>query len=328
MSPSLRGYVRIAVTEAPVMRGPVFSLGQRLLVIVRSVLVLVALAALLGGIACERQVSSDKLTVVATIFPLADFVKNVAGDNVEVVTLLPAGANPHTYDMTPRNVKVIADAKLLVMNGAGLDFWVEKVGAAARSDLLVVDTSTTLEKEGLLLSGDADDAGGHNPHFWLDPELAQKQVAAIAEALATVDPTNRDVYLGNAAKYIDQLKSLDAEISAVTDNFSIREFISSHPSWEYFAQKYALAEVAVIEQAPGREDYSVKYTIKVIDAVKEHDVKVIFAEVQFSTKSADTIAYDTGAEVLLLDSIGGVSGRDSYIAMMRYNVGLMAEAMQ
>jgi zinc transport system substrate-binding protein len=286
------------------------------------------LAALLGGMACRPEESSGKLKVVATIFPLADFVKNVAGDNVEVVTLLPAGANPHTYDMTPRNVKSMADAKLLIMNGAGLDFWVEKVGAAGRSDLLVVDTSTTLEKEGLLLAGDADDAGGHNPHFWLDPELAQKQVAAIAEALATADPTNKDVYLGNAAKYIDQLKSLDEEIRGVTDNFSNREFISSHPSWTYFAQRYGLVEAAVIEQAPGREDYSAKYTMKVIDAVKEHDVKVIFAEVQFSTKSADTIAYDTGAKVLLLDSIGGVPGRDSYIAMMRYNVGLMAEAMQ
>ena len=328
MSPSLRGCARIAVTSGAVEDGNGLEVVKRTTVVARTLLVVVLLLVLVGAVGCKPSASSDKLTVVATIFPLADFVKNVAGDNVEVVTLLPAGANPHTYDITPRNVKTIADAKVLVMNGAGLDFWVEKVGAAARSDLLVVDTSTTLEKEGLLLAGDADDAGGHNPHFWLDPELAQKQVAAIAEALATVDPTNKDVYLGNAAKYIDQLKSLDEEISVVTDNFSSREFISSHPSWKYFAQRYALAEVAVIEQAPGREDYSVKYTMKVIDAVKEHDVKVIFAEVQFSTKSADTIAHDTGAKVLLLDSIGGVSGRDSYIAMMRYNVGLMAEAMQ
>jgi zinc transport system substrate-binding protein len=182
--------------------------------------------------------------------------------------------------------------------------------------------------EKALLAGDADDEGGHNPHFWLDPALAQRQVEAIASALIMVDPDNKAFYLENASNYIAELRSLDEEIKGVTDSFSIRKFITSHPSWIYFAQRYGLDQAAVIEEAPGKEDTSAEYIAQVIDTARDLNIKVIFAELQFSTKSADTIAHDTGAKVLLLDSIGGVSGRDSYIAMMRYNVGLMAEAMQ
>jgi zinc transport system substrate-binding protein len=307
-----------------------FKMGRRVTITVRVLLVTVLLLVALGAVGCSQKSSSDKLKVVATIFPLADFVKNVAGDKVEVVTLLSGGASPHTYDLTPNDVKAVADAGLLVMNGAGLDFWVEKVEAASRSDLPVIDTSLTLQMEGALLAGDADDEGGYNPHFWLDPVLAQRQVEAITSALIMVDPDNKAFYLENASDYIAELRSLDEEIKGVTDKFSSRQFITSHPSWVYFAQRYGLYQAAVIEEAPGKEDTSAEYIAQVIDTARSLDIKVIFAELQFSTKSADTIAHDTGAQVLLLDSIGGsdVAGRDSYIAMMRYNVGKMGEVMK
>jgi zinc transport system substrate-binding protein len=310
------------------MRRSVLSLDKRLSILVRGVLVLVALAALLGGMACERQASGGRLTVVATIFPLADFVKNVAGDKVDVITLLRPGDSPHTYEPTSRDMKAVVRAALLVVNGAGLDFWVEKLKKAASDNLMVVDTSAVLAEEGLLLSGDQHDDGGTNPHFWLDPVLAQKQVEAIASALVAVDPENKDFYLANAADYIAQLKSLDAEIRVTTDGFSSREFITFHPAWTYFAKRYGLVEAAVIEEAPGKEP-TIDEQRQIIDLVRELKVKAIFAEPQFSTKAADAIAADSGAEVLLLDPIGGpkLAGKDSYIALMRYNVGQMGEAM-
>jgi zinc transport system substrate-binding protein len=257
-------------------------------------------------------------------------VRNVAGDKADVTTLLPSGANPHTYEPSASDVTAVANAKLLVTNGLGLDFWVEKLKTAANSDLLVVDTSLVPAMEGELLAGDADDAGGKNPHIWLDPVLTQKQVEAIAAALVMVDPANKDFYLENAANYVGELKSLDEEIRGVTDSFSSREFISSHPSWVYFAQNYGLVEAAVIEESPGKEDLSPGYVMQVVDTAKEHNIKVIFAELQFTTKPAETIAHACGAKVILLDTIGGaeVPGRDSYIAMMRYNVDLMAGVMK
>jgi zinc transport system substrate-binding protein len=284
--------------------------------------------ALFGGIACERQASSGKLTVVATIFPLADFVKNVAGDKVEVVTLLQPGDSPHTYAERPSYSKAVARAKLLVVNGAGLDFWVEKLKSAASDNMVELDTSAILEKEGLLLSGDEHD-GGVNPHYWLDPVLAQKQVEVIAAALIAVDPDNKDFYSENAADYIAQLQSLDEEIKSMTQSFSSREFITFHPAWTYFASRYGLTEAAVIEEAPGKAP-TIDDIKRIVDVVRDLKVRAIFAEPQFSTQAADAIAADSGAEVLLLDPIGGADlpGRDSYIALMRYNVGQMGEAMQ
>jgi zinc transport system substrate-binding protein len=316
------------VNEKRVMGGPSFGLGRRLLVTVRTVLVIVVVAALFGGIACERQTSSGKLTVVATIFPLADFVKNVAGDKVDVITLLRPGDSPHTYEPTSRDMKAVARATLLVVNGAGLDFWVEKLKSAASDNMVELDTSLPLEKDGLLLSGD-DHEGGVNPHYWLDPVLAQKQVEAIAAALVAIDPDNKDFYLENTADYIAQLQSLDEEIENETQSFSSREFITFHPAWTYFAKRYGLVEAAVIEEAPGKEP-SPEYIMHVVDVAKALKVKAIFAEPQFSTKAAEAIAKDSGAKVLLLDPIGGpgLTGRDSYIALMRYDVGQMGKAMR
>jgi len=310
------------------MWGIVFGLGRRLLVGVRAGLVLALLAALLGGMACKQEESSDRLTVVATIFPLADFVKNVAGDRVDVITLLRPGDSPHTYEPTARDMKAVARATLLVVNGAGLDFWVEKLKSAASDNMVELDTSAILEEEGLLLSGDEHE-GGVNPHYWLDPVLAQMQVEAIAAALVAADPGNKESYLGNAADYVAELKSLDAEIKNETQSFSSREFITFHPAWTYFARRYGLVEAAVIEESPGK-DPTIDEQRRIIDLARELNVKAIFAEPQFSTKVADTIADGSGAEVLLLDPIGGpgLEGRDSYIALMRYDVGQMAEAMK
>jgi len=308
----------------------------RLTSISRVLLTAVVLLAVLGSAGCSQESAGDQLTVVTTIFPLADFVKNVAGDKVEVVTLLRPGDSPHTYEPSSRDMKAVARARLLVVNGAGLDFWVERLKSAASDNLVMVDTYEVLEEGWLLLWGDEhshddEEEHGHegvNPHFWLDPVLAQKQVEAIASALAGVDPENRGFYLENAAAYIGELKSLDEEIRETTGEFSFREFIAFHASWTYFAERYDLVEAAVIQEAPGKEP-SVAYMKYVVDLAKDLRVKAIFAEPQFNNQAAKTIAGDSGAEVILLDPLGGpgLRGRDSYIALMRYNVAQMEKAM-
>jgi len=285
---------------------------------------------LLVGLACSPRTESGKIKVVATIFPLADFVKNVGGDKVEVITLMSAGDSPHTWEPLPKQVKTIADAGLVVINGAGLEFWIEKVVETAGSpDLVVLDTSWIPAMEGALLAGEEDEHEGVNPHIWLDPVLAQKQVEAIAQALILVDPQNKETYLENAAAYILELKTLDDDIRSTTESFSIRQFIAFHPAWTYFANRYGLVEAAVIEESPGQEPTSA-WMEDVIDLARQIEVKAIFAEPQFSDKAAKTIAEACGAEVLFLDPIGGadLDGKDSYIELMRYNVEQMRLAMQ
>ncbi len=301
----------------------------------RVVALAVVLLSLFGSLACTQETNDGEIKVVATILPLADFVKNVGGDKVQVIPLLPAGASPHAYDLKVGEVKNVAEAKLFVMNGLGLDSWIaDEVKAAASPDLVVVDTSIFVAIEGLLLTGDEQDHGheeshnGVNPHIWLDPVLAQKQVEAIAQGLIMVDPANSGAYIANAAAYIDKLQSLDKEIRASTDNFSQREFIAFHPAWTYFASRYGLIEAAVIEESPGQD--SPAHTKKVIDVARELNIKAIFAEPQFNPERAEGIAAEIGGEVLFLDPIGDadLEGRDSYIGLMRYNVEQMTLAMQ
>jgi zinc transport system substrate-binding protein len=271
--------------------------------------------------------------VVATILPLADFVRNVGGDKVEVTTLMSAGDSPHTWEPLPAQVKTIADARLIIINGAGLEFWMEKVvEAAANPDLLTVDTSIFPAIEGNLLTVNDDHAGedsqhGVNPHIWLDPLLARKQVEAIAQALVMVDPGNKEAYLENAAAYIAELKALDEEIRDITESFSVREFIAFHPAWTYFANRYGLVEAAVIEETPGQDSSAHKK--EVIDLARALDIRAIFAEPQFNPQAAESIAEEVGAKVLFLDPIGSsqLPDRDSYIEIMRYNVDQMRPAM-
>lgn len=297
-----------------------------------ALLLLVSLALLFNSLACDNT-PSEGTRVVVTIYPLADFVSEVAGDKVEVITLLPPGASPHTYELTTGQVAEATRAKLLIVNGAGLDFWVEeKIRIAAGTDLLVLDTSLSAALEGLLIKeGDTDeghDHGGVNPHIWLNPVLAQKQVQAIAQALTMIDPDNRDFYLERAENYVEKLKGLDEEIETIVQTFEPPEFVSLHPAWTYFARRYGLTEAAVIQKSPGQEP-STSWTRQVIDLIDEHGIRAIFAEPQSTSEAADTVAAETGAEVIVLDPIGGpdITDRDSYINLMRYNVRLMQEAM-
>lgn len=299
----------------------------------RVVALAIVLLGLLSGFACSPSTESGKLKVLATIFPLADFVKNVGGDRVEVTTLMSAGDSPHTWEPLPAQVKTIADARLMVINGAGLEFWMEKVvEAAASPDLLIVDTSVFPAIEGSLLTVEDEPAGddahhGVNPHIWLDPFLARQQVEAIAQALIMVDPGGKETYLENAAAYVSELESLDEEIREATESFSIREFIAFHPAWTYFARRYGLVEAAVIEESPGQDSSAHKK--EVIDLARALGIRAIFAEPQFSPQAAQSIADEVGAEVLFLDPMGNpdLAGRDGYVELMRYNLEQMRLAM-
>jgi zinc transport system substrate-binding protein len=289
-------------------------------------IVLVLALALITSASCQTgEVESTKIKVVVSIYPLADFVNNVGRDKVEVITLLPAGASPHTYEPTPSQLKDIAEAKLFVENGAGLEFWAEKVvTAAANPELVIVDTSKGIE----LLAGDELTEVG-NPHIWLDPVLAQKQVRDIRDALIGVAPENEDFYQENTESYLERLDSLDKEIKQEVNLFTTKGFVCFHPAWAYFAQRYGLNQIAAIEESPGKEP-TPEYIRRIIDQVRELGIKAIFAEPQFNPKAAQTIAAETGAEVIFLDPLGGpgIEGRDTYLELMHYNLEQMAKAMK
>ena len=278
-------------------------------------------ALLLIGTASGGALGSNRVLVAASIAPLADFVRQVGGSRVEVNTLVPPGASPHTYELKPSQVKQVSRARLLVLNGAGLEYWAEKlVRAAGNPALEIVDTSRGVP---LLDAG----ARGANPHIWLDVRQAMSQVKHIGEALVRADPGHAREYRANAARYLAALEGLDREIEAEVNTWERRQFIAFHPAWVYFGRRYGLEQVAVIERSPGHEP-SPKELAQIVETARRIGARAIFAEPQLSPKAAEAIARESGARVLFLDPLGSSLPDQTYFGMMRHNVAQMAAALR
>jgi zinc transport system substrate-binding protein len=266
------------------------------------------------------------LKVVASIFPVGDMVREVGGDRVTVQVLLPPGASPHVFEPTPGMAREISKAGLFFEVGAGLDFWAEKLVKGVEPNIRVV----VLSKGMKLLKEEGEhghEHGGANPHVWLDPVLAMEMVKKIQKVLAETDPTGAEIYRKRGADYIAKLKILDAEIRKTVSTFSIKSFISFHPAWDYFAMRYGLKDAGVIEESPGEEPAPRKLE-SIVKAIRHYHIRAVFAEPQLNPKVADVIAHEAGVKVVMLDPIGGLPGRMTYLELMRYDLRRMKDAMQ
>ncbi|HHV62259.1 MAG TPA: zinc ABC transporter substrate-binding protein [Firmicutes bacterium] len=277
----------------------------------------------------DRQDSQDNgsgsmrvVRVVATIFPLADIARQIGGNRVNVTTLLPPGASPHTFELTPGQAREIANADVIIRVGSGLDDWAlrSREGGRGLPPVIIVLTGN---------SSDHDHAHG-DPHIWLDPVRVKDEIAPrIAEALAAKAPDARELFESNLRKYQGELEILHDHIARVIRKCRTKKYISFHSAWRHFGARYGLTEVASIEEFPGREP-SARWIANIVNLARKNEVKVIFAEPQFSPKVARAIAGEIGGRVLLLDPLGGegIQGRDSYLGLMNYNLSIFEEALQ
>lgn len=256
--------------------------------------------------------------VVTTIYPVADITRQIGGDMVRVVNLIPAGASPHTFEPTPGQMSEIAGAAAFITVGAGLDDWAATLAAAGAPEMVPARLA-----DGLTLA-DGD------PHIWLDPLLVRDHVVpAIAAVLTGLRPDEAENLEARAAAYRQELTILDRDIRDQLGNLENPRFIAFHPAWRYFAARYDLIEAAVVEPAPGKEP-SARWIAQVVETARETDAGAIFAEPQFSTKAAAVIAQEFGAEVLLADPLGGagLEGKDSYLALMRTNAAVFRDGLK
>ena len=314
-----------------------------------SLLGLLAAIALCGG--CGRDRHTDgRMTVVASIAPLASLTREVGGDRIHVELFVRPGQNPHVFEPTGEQMKALSRAKVLVLNGLALEYWADKaVKGSGNSDLLVVDSSegitavddedagssclwTSSSRNGCGHSHSATErsrGAGHpagNPHVWLDPLLAARQVENICEGLCRADPGSESYYRSRASRLTARLRELDVEIRSEVDSFSTRDFITFHPSWIYFAHRYGLRQAAAIEEFPGKEP-SAAYIREVIDVARQVGTRAIFAEPQFPSSAVKVVADECGARVLMLDPMGVPPDYD-YFETMRKAVSTMKEAMR
>jgi zinc transport system substrate-binding protein len=276
---------------------------------------------------------STGLPITASIHPLADVARTIGGEYVDVTVLIPPGASPHSFEPTPEQFKKFSRTDLFVMVGAGLEFWAEKlVHAAAGPGLRIVKVAEGVDLIGMV-KGEHDPTQPHepgpepvgNPHVWLDPMVVRTLVNRLESILSELDPEHSEMYHSNADRYRAALDSLDAEIRRTVEGFEVKEFVAFHPAWVYFARRYGLTQVGVIEASPGR-DPTPKQLKELVDAVRSFGIRAVFAEPQLNPTAAEALAREAGVRVLLLDPLGGPS-RSTYLDLMRYNLSVMSEAM-
>ena len=264
--------------------------------------------------------------VVATIFPIADMVRQVGRDAVEVQTLLPAGASPHTFEPTPAQMRAVADAAVFVEVGAGLDGWAAKLRAAHSGPMLVITLTAGLP---LLGAEQGHEGEGGDPHVWLDPVLVRDHlVPAIAGGLAQADAGRAPAYHAAAAEFQAALAQLDTDIRTTLAPATQRGYIAFHAAWRYFGRRYGLQELAVVESFAGKEPSAYEIAALIERARRAH-VRALLLEPQFSPRAAEQIAREINAQVVLVDPLGGpdLPERTHYVELMRYNLAAFAKAL-
>ena len=298
-----------------------------------------------GGTA---SVAKEKVKIVATIYPVYEFARQVGGDKVEVTMLIPPGAEPHDWEPTAKDLVKIRSAKLLLYNGAGF----EPVDKLLKQEVLGSAIAVEVSKGIPLLQGIQEDdhdehehEHNHNkakqddkhqhetdPHVWLDPELAKLEVDNIAAALSKADPANGDFYQQNANRYKDELTKLDGEFAAALTNVSRRDIVTTHAAFQYLTKRYKLNQIAIMGLAPDAEPTSAKL-VEIVKFCRDKQVTTIFFETLISPRVAQTIAKETGAKLLVLHPIDGLTAEDvksgkDYLSLMRDNLTNIKIALQ
>jgi zinc/manganese transport system substrate-binding protein/manganese/iron transport system substrate-binding protein len=275
------------------------------------------------GAGCSSEVPSAEVNVVATTTVFADLVASVGGNRVSVTSLVPKGAEAHTFDPAPSDAVLLEHADLIVMNGLGLDDWLRPFASSAGAGSVPV-----LELARRISSVEWID---DNPHLWLNPDYGVAYAEHIALALTELDPVGADLYETRLLTFTNAVFDMDGQ---VLSRFSAlpterRRVVSFHDAFPYFADHYGLEVVDVIVDAPG-QDPTPAEVARLIEAIRSSGARVILAEAQFGDELAQTIAAEAGVEVvrdLYTDSLGDPPV-DSYLGAMRWNVDQVVKALE
>lgn len=256
---------------------------------------------------------SSKINVVASFFPIYEFAKQVGGDRVNIMTLIPAGVEPHDYEPTIQQLQEAENADVVFFNGLGFeDSWIGRIN----NDNLV-DTSSLLN----LSQGSKT----RNPHVWLDPVLAKAQVQQVENALIEIDPNNKLYYQNNAMNFTAELDALDSEIKNVLQTCNKKDFVAFHDAFGYFANRYGLIQHSVQGISPEGEvlPQRIEQTIRLADDL---GLNVIYAEELVDPRFAEVIAQEIpNGKVLVLSPLEGIEKEEmdtgiGYLDKMEQNI--------
>jgi zinc/manganese transport system substrate-binding protein len=290
---------------------------------------LLLLAALLITSPAAAQ---DKLKVVATFSILGDLVKNVGGDRVEVAILVGPNGDAHVYSPAPGDAKTLAAAKLVFVNGLGLEGWITRLVKASGTKAPSVVVSTGIRPRKMKDSHGHSHGHSSDPHAWQSVANTKIYVANIRDALVKADAAGKAIYEANAAAYLGKLDALDGEVRAAITKIppARRRIITSHEALGYFGEAYGVEINAAIGVSTGNEA-SARDVARIIAQVKRQSIPAVFMENISDERLMQQIARETGAKIggtLYSDALsepGGPAG--SYVDMMRHNALQLSKAL-
>lgn len=275
--------------------------------------------------------ANKTLSVITSVSPITNIVKNIAGDKISLTGLVPEGVNSHTFEPVPSDIIKLNNADLVIINGLFLEDNMEKVvneSLKNKPDIQLLKLAdNTINSTGWIFDFSFPKELGHpNPHLWLNPVNAMKFANLTKDKLIEMDPNNTAYYTENAEKYIALLKQLDEGIEAAVQTISPenRKLITYHDSWAYFAPRYNITVIGAVQPSDFSEPSPLDIA-KLIDQIKAEKISAIFASEVFSNRITDQIAKEAGINIVQTlrdDSLPGnlTSPNHTYVGMMLDNM--------
>jgi zinc/manganese transport system substrate-binding protein len=281
--------------------------------------------------ALAQDKPAEKIKAVATFSILGDLVKNVGGDRVEVSTLVGPNGDAHVYSPTPADAQTISKAKIVFVNGLGLEGWMTRLVSAAGSKAVTVTATTGIKP----LKMEDEAKPGHmitDPHAWQSVANARIYVANVRDGLIKADPAGKSVYEANAKDYLAKLTALEADVKAAIQKIPVerRRIITTHDAFGYFGSAYGMKFISP-EGVSTESEASAKDVAKIIDQIRKEKIPAVFMENISDPRLMEQIARETGAKIggtLYSDALSKADGpAATYIDMMRNNIRQFGAAL-
>jgi len=299
----------------------------------KAIFLIVLLAAL--GLAADALAQTRPLRILCSSFPIYQITRNVTLNHpgAAVSLMLPAELGcPHDYALKPQDMRLLANADVLVINGLGLEQFLGPSIKQANSRLAIIDSSEGITNTLATPESsdhDHDEHGGPNPHLFASPKQAARLAATIARGLGQLDPEGSEAYRRNSQAYAEAMTRLGQELSARAAKLASPKIITQHGVFDYLARDIGLDIVAVIEPHPGQEP-SAAEMLALIKTLKASQAKAIFAEPQYPAKIVRTIAKEVGIKAATLDPAAtgpDKAGLDYYETVMRANMATLESTL-
>ena len=289
----------------------------------------------------DAMESKKMLKVMASFYPMYDFAAKIGGDKAEVITLVPSGTEPHDWEPAAADIRNLEEADLFIYSGAGMEHWVDDVLASLdNKNLISVEASKGValrdghshsheEEEG---AGEPEEEGQYDPHVWLSPLNAEKEMENIKNAYIKADPDNRDYYEANYELYASRFADLNQKFKDTLSSLPNKDIVVSHEAFGYLCDAYGLNQVGIEGLSPDSEPSPARMA-EIIDFVRANHVRVIFFEELVSPKVAETIAKETGSSVQVLNPLEGLSDEElesgaDYFSVMEENLKQLEAALK